>query len=144
MRLLGVGSRFSILAPTVAMLGGILACLGACSSSEASAKAEGVALTSEGAADAKSGEPEQGVRQMRASLAPGPAPRTPSDGEAVAGEPVAGEPVAGEPVVREARALAAGVSRASGALAPRVGSVETITSKHLEAELNRLEAELAN
>jgi hypothetical protein len=38
----------------------------------------------------------------------------------------------------------AAVSRAGGALAPRSNPAETITSKHLEAELNRLEAELAN
>jgi hypothetical protein len=143
MRLLGVGSRFSTLA--LAMLGGLtLGGLGACSSSEAGAKSEGMAsegMVSEGMAlpesasiDDKSGEPEQVVRQMKASPEPRSAP----------GAVATARGVAGEAIPSEARASAAGVSRASGGLAPRSNSAETITSKHLEAELNRLEAELAN
>jgi hypothetical protein len=136
MRLLGVGSRFSTLALAVAMFGGLtLGGLSACSSSEARAKSEGVALPEESASiDDKSGEPEQVVRQMKASPEPRPA----------AGAVATARGVAGEAVPREARASAAGVSRVNGGLAPRSNAAETITSKHLEAELNRLEAELAN
>lgn len=132
MRELGVGSRFSTLALTVAMLGGLLlGGLGACSSSEPGAKSEGEALASENASAAsKSSAPEQVVRQMKPSPEPSAA--------------LAGEGAAGELVSREARASTAGVTRANGGLAPRSTPGETITSKHLEAELNRLEAELAN
>jgi hypothetical protein len=154
MRLLGVGSRFSFLALPVAMLGVLgrlmlgglmlgglmlgglmLGGLGACSSGEPGARSEGAVLaTASASAEGKSGEPEQVVRQMKAS----PEPST------AAGAGRAQEAAAGEAVSSEARASAAGVSRATGGLAPRSSSAETITSKHLEAELNRLEAELAN
>jgi hypothetical protein len=131
MRLLGVGSRLSILALVVAMVGGLTP---ACSS-DAGAKSEGVALPAESAGiDGKSGEPERVVQQMKASPEPRPA----------AGAVATARGVAGEAAPSEARASAAGVSRANGGLAPRSNSAETITSKHLEAELNRLEAELAN
>jgi hypothetical protein len=145
MRSLGVGSRFSFLALPVAMLGGLMVGglmvgglmvggLSACSSGEP-ARSEGAVLATQSTtAEGKSGEPEQVVRQMKAS----PEPST------AAGVGRAEEAAAGEAVSSEARASAAGVSRATGGLAPRSSSAETITSKHLEAELNRLEAELAN
>jgi hypothetical protein len=113
MRMLGVGSRFSILALAVAML----AAASACSTRDGAEKS--------GGAEGEASAPEQVVQQMKAP----PEPST----------------AAGPAVAREARASASVVSRANGAsLAPRSNAVETITSKHLEAELNRLEAELAN
>jgi hypothetical protein len=113
MRMLGEGSRFSILALAVAML----AAASACSTRDAAEKSGGV----EGEGNA----PEQVVQQMKAPAEPS----APAD----------------TAVAREARASATGLSRANGgSLAPRSSAVETITSKHLEAELNRLEAELAN
>ncbi len=128
MPLLGVGARFSILARAVALLGGLmlggmmLGSSSACSSSEAGAKSDGAELASESASvEGKSREPEQVVRQIKAAPEPSVA----------AGGVLERQAAAGEAVTSEARA-------------PRSNSVETITSKHLEAELNRLEAELAN
>jgi len=117
MRTLGVGS---VLVMAVAMLSGPLAC----STPEAGAtKADGTASSA-----ARANEPEQLVQNMM-----GKAPAS------------AAAPETSGAIPSEARASAAGVSRAKGdSLAPRAGSAETITSKHLEAELNRLEAELAN
>jgi len=118
MRTLGEGSRFSVLVMAVAMLGGA----SACSTPEAVAKSESAASSPEPA-----GEPRQVVQNMKGQGTTSASERGDS---AVAGG---------------ARASAAGVSRANGAtLAPRSNAAETITSKHLEAELNRLEAELAN
>jgi hypothetical protein len=121
MRTLGVGSRLSIFALTVALLAGASGC-----SREANASSEGAAPK----AEAASGEPEQVVHHIV--------------GEAV----VAKAAEAGMAAMREpnqARASADGLPRAKGdSLAPRSNAAETITSKHLEAELNRLEAELAN
>lgn len=117
MRTLGVGS---VLMMAVAMLGGALAC----STPEPGAKADGTASSA-----ARANEPEQLVQNMM-----GKAPVS-----------AAAPETSGAAIPSEARASAAGVSRAKGdSLAPRSSSAETITSKHLEAELNRLEAELAN
>lgn len=127
MRTPGVGSRLSMVVVAVAMLGGA----GACSTEAGVGTSEGV--PPEGVASGKAapsnaervGEPEQVVQNMRA--------------------PGAGNSERGSAIESGARASAAGMSRANGtSLAPRTNSVETITSKHLEAELNRLEAELAN
>ena len=120
MRTLGVGSRFSVLVMAVAMLGGA----SACSTNESGAKVDATSSTA-----ARTSEPEQLVQNMM-----GKAPVS-----------AAAPEVRGAALPSEARASAAGVSRAkSDSLAPRSNGAETITSKHLEAELNRLEAELAN
>jgi hypothetical protein len=133
MPLLGVGARFSILARVATLLGGrllgglmlgglVLGSSIGCSSSEGGAKSDGAEPASESASvEGKSSEPEQVVRQMKAAPEP----------SVVAGGVLARQAAAGEAVTSEARA-------------PRSNSAETITSKHLEAELNRLEAELAN
>ncbi|HTV21317.1 MAG TPA: hypothetical protein VMG12_21670 [Polyangiaceae bacterium] len=134
MRTLGVGSRCSVLVVAVAMLGGA----SACSTESSAVAAEHMAadhlaaehVAAEGASAssaARARAPEQVVQNMRA---PGAATAEPRGGALESG----------------ARASAAGsMSRANtGTLAPRSNGAETITSKHLEAELNRLEAELAN
>jgi len=137
--MLGVGSPFSILMLPLAMLGG----LAACSTGEASENAEGAVLNSEGvSAERAGGEPQQVVQRMVGTVTLANASPAQSASMAVPSAP-AGAAVAG--MAAEARASAAGDSRASsGSLAPRSNAAETITSKHLEAELNRLEAELAN
>ena len=120
MRTLGVGSRCSILMLAIATLGGTSA---ACSTREAGARSDGAASSSE-----RAGEPEQVVQTIRT--------------QAVQTQGASSDQ---RDALGEARASAAGVSRANGAsLPPRSNGAETITTKHLEAELNRLEAELAN
>lgn len=134
--MLGVGSRFSILMLAVATLGGQAGCSTG-TSSTAGAGSETAAAPAERA----SAGPQQVVQRMVGKATSDES----SAAESNAPVPDAPASAAGEAVAGEARASAAGVSRASaGALAPRASSVETITSKHLEAELNRLEAELAN
>lgn len=117
--MLGVGWRWSLVVMAVAWLGGA----SACSAGGAGAKADGQAASAE-----RASQPEQVVQKMIGTDVAGA--RT-AEGEGA--------------VVGESRASAAVVSRSkAGSLAPRANSVETISSKHLEAELNRLEAELAN
>jgi hypothetical protein len=138
MRMLGVGSRFSILMLAVATLGG----QAGCSTGTSSAAGEHPEDGSEAAAapaERASAAPQQVVQRMVGKTTSAES----NAAESKAPVPDAPASAAGEAVAGEARASAAGVSRA-GALAPRASSVETITSKHLEAELNRLEAELAN
>lgn len=128
MRTVGVGSRCSILALAVVMLGGASACL----TGETGAPSEVVT----------SGQRASGSRQQREQVVQKIVGTGSGQGVVAEGR-VAVEPrPAGE---SQASASAAGVSRASSdALAPRANAADTITSKHLEAELNRLEAELAN
>jgi hypothetical protein len=133
MRLLGVGLRFSFLA--LVGWGWLSGC-----STRALENSDGAVLSSRGATTEHESAPQQVVQRMVSSATPGSAssgsaPKAPSGASAESG-------VAGEGMAR-ARTSAA-VSRAGGALAPRSNPAETITSKHLEAELNRLEAELAN
>jgi hypothetical protein len=132
----GVGSRFSILVRgTTSKLGGLtpsltvalfaasaLAASLGCSTSESEpASSQPAAL-----AEHVTGGPEQVVQRM----APEPTSAASSAGRRAA----AGERPA------DARLSAAGVTRADSRPSPG----EPITSKHLEAELNRLEAELGN
>jgi hypothetical protein len=148
----GVGSRFSTLVHgTASKRGGLsrsvaltllvastLAAGAGCSTSGSEAlSAQPAAIAEQG-----SGEPEQVVQRM--------APEPASGASSVAHNPVADTHVAdqraGDPRSAagsrvDARLSAAGVRRADS----RPSSAgEPITSKHLEAELNRLEAELGN
>lgn len=127
MRTPGVGSRWSVLVMGVAMLGGA----SACSTREAGARTDAAVVPAPTSAeDSTAGrrrEPEQAVQNML--------PKPPGSGVStqVSGE-LPGDVASGE----TAR------SEAVPSSAPRTTPGETITSKHLEAELNRLEAELAN
>jgi len=130
----GVGSRFSTpVRGTTSKRGGLtrsvaltllvastLAASTGCSTSESDARSDQPTLVAEH-------EPEQVVQRM--------APEPASSASSAADQRAAGARAA------DARLSAAGMRRANS----RPSSAgEPITSKHLEAELNRLEAELGN
>lgn len=131
MRTLDVGSRFSMLAlRAVTMLAVMLLSVSACSDQSSAESASASRQLSEHA----TAEPQQVVQRIVATPDAVGA-RTPArsghDGSRA--------------VVSEARGAAAGSAQRGGdALPSRANNREPITSMHLEAELNRLEAELAN
>jgi hypothetical protein len=116
----GVGSRWSRWG-----LGAAVAALMGCATADESpfdgseSDGESVTASSAGVARAPSSQPEQAVQRLRIDPAPAGAS------------------------AREARRPSAAGMVPSGA-EPRARAGVPITSKHLEAELNRLEAELGN
>jgi hypothetical protein len=143
----GVGSRFSArVRGTTSKRGGLtrsvaltllvastLAAGTGCSTSQSEAPSAQPAATAEqGSGEQGSGEPEQVVQRM--------APEPASGASSIADNHASDEHAAKGHSV-DTRLSAAGVRRADS----RPSSAgEPITSKHLEAELNRLEAELGN
>jgi hypothetical protein len=113
----------------------------ACSTREASARADVEETSGE-----QANQPEQVVQTIRTQSVE--TPRTGAAGSFIESpntERADTSETASEPRAALGEASAAGASRADGSpLPPRAGAAGTITTKHLEAELNRLEAELAN
>lgn len=138
----GVGSRFSTRVPGTTSKRGGLTRSAALTLLVASALTAGTGCSTSGSeapsaqpaaiAEQGGGEPEQVVQRM--------APEPTSGPSSIADKHAAGPRAAAGNRV-DARLSAAGVRRADSRPS---SAAEPITSKHLEAELNRLEAELGN
>ena len=138
MSLRTVGRRFSAVLGSSLALVTVLACSGLGRSVDGGRVDDTAEDTASNAADSRAerSQPERVVQRMepaRASLPGTSAPASDGTRAGVAAQPSPNGSSSGTP---------AGSSALTAANTPR--QVETISPKHLEAELNRLEAEIGN